>query len=77
MHFEESKRLVNSSVLFPLTPALSLGERENRIQSFPEIRALDLRGGTPELQPSGGGCSLPQGEGKGASAFNRPHEVFC
>src|ERR1041385_1345295 len=37
---------------FPLTPALSLGETENRMQSFLKIRALDLRGGTPEFQPS-------------------------
>jgi hypothetical protein len=45
-------------VLFPLTPSLSLEERENRIQSFSQIRALDLRGGSPEFQPSAGCCSL-------------------
>ena len=58
MHFEESKRLVNSSVLFPLTPALSLGgEGESHAVSLehqgagfahmvpvPELRPLNSLG---------------------------------
>jgi len=49
----------NSNVAFPLTPALSLGERENR---SPVLR----QSATPLCSESGIAClPLPWGEGRG------------
>jgi len=48
-----------SSVPFPLTPALSPGEREDRRQSVGESGLLETFGSRPLLLP------LPGGEGRG------------
>ena len=48
-----------SCTAFPLTPALSLGERENRFQSVGMIEAFGLAEGLDA------GLPLPKGEGRG------------
>ena|SRR5436309_13838745 len=55
----------NGHLSFPLTPALSLGERENRRQSVDESDALGNYTRRASLFP------LPEGEGQGEGEQNR------
>ena len=48
-----------SCVAFPLTPALSLGERESRIPSLGKPERIDRAEGLATILP------LPEGEGRG------------
>jgi cytochrome c peroxidase len=55
----------NSAVAFPLTPALSLGERENRSPHFSETSAVNRSENSLPTKHSRQLSPLPEGEGQG------------
>ena len=63
-----------SDVAFPLTPTLSLGERENRAQSLDKAWRAGLADALADILP------LPRGEGWGegeqATLLSRPFDLM-
>ena len=57
--------LVNGDEIFPLTPALSLGERENCPPRFRQSRATRLVAARDAVFPLPGGEGQGEGEGDG------------